>query len=352
MPFCMNCGNRLAETARFCSRCGTPVGSQNVQPKQVAPQQNVSAFSGIQKYTGTEKRLPFIGDLAIEVSAAKDATNEYIRQFHLYVNRLMRSFQQEYRLNCATVEGYMDSFADVNGKYVRDVADEAIGLLFSYGYYHYTAQDILGFLQETPAYKALDAFHDSNLELGNAYLQDNYNQALSKVNRMPNQTFFGTGIGGMMLSYGLSAATGAMQNKRADKMIARSQKLTRAQEQEFFTIVKEADVMYFVWDELLNVGNTVFSLLAELEPDLIAWPYQEQIDEANRVFENMQNPRFPQDQLASAAKYVLEEFPYIPDLYPFLRQVFGNTSQINYIEQYFDDPKIRLFSQVFPEYDS
>lgn len=350
MSFCVNCGNQLAENASFCSRCGKPVRSRNTQANQMTPRQAVSNVSAVQQYFGRARQLPFVGGLTIDVSETQDATNEYLRQFQLLVNRLMRSFQQEYRRYCSTVEGYINNFVDVNGKYFREVADEAIGLLFSYGYYHFTVVDIMELFQKNPAFKALDEFHESNLDLANAYLQDNYNRAVDKANRMPEQAFFGTGLGGMVLSYGLAAATGAIQNKRANKMIANSQKLTPAQEREFFSAVREADVMYFVWNELLNVGNTVLCLLAELEGDLVAWPLQDEIDDAYRVFENMQNPRFPQDQLAYASKNVLEHFPYFPELYTFLRQKFGNTPQIFRIEQYFYDPTIHLFSQVFPEY--
>ncbi len=350
MLFCNNCGKQLDENARFCSSCGKPVSSRNVQPKQMTQQQRVPAASGIRKYLGTARSLPFIGNLTIEVSAGRDAMNEYYRQILQYVNCLMRSFQREYRLYCTTFDGYMENFADVNGKYVREVADEAVGLLFAYDCYHYTVQDILTYFQDTPAFKALDEFHESNLELGNAYLQDNYNRAVSKADRMIRPTFFGAGLGGMMLSYGLAAATGAMQDKRANKMIAQSQKLTPAQEREFFSIVKEADVMYFVWDELINIGTVVLRILAEINEALVYWPYQKEIEEANRIFENMQNPRFPADQLIGAAQYVLETFPYIEQLYPFLRQRFGNIPQISRIEQYFFDPQIHLFPWVFPEY--
>ncbi len=317
---------------------------------RAAPQQRVSGITGLQKYTGTARRLPFLGGTTIEVSAAEDATAEYFRQLHLYVNGRMRSFQQDYRRYCTTFEGYIENFIDVNGIYGREVADESVSLLFSYGYYNFTSQDILTMFLESPVFKALDEFHESNLDLANAYLEDNYNQAVNKANRMPRQTFFGMGLGGMLVSYGLSAATGAMQNKRANKLIAKSQKLTRAQEREFFSVVKEVDVMFLVWDELLNIGNTVLILLAELDEDAIAWPSQEQIDEAKRIFENMQNPRFPQGQLVSAAKYVMELCPYINELYPFLRQRFGNLPQIYQLEQYFVDPKINMFDQVFPEY--
>lgn len=348
----MNCGSRLSESDRFCAKCGSPVSRQNDQQDHSIQEQSGAIVYGVHKYEGTAKRLPFVGGLTIDVSAAKDATNEYQRQFKNYVNERMRSFQQEYRLKCRTFDGYMDNFVEINADYVREMEDVAVGLLFSYGHYHYTVQDILNYLQETPAFKKVEEFHENNMELGRAYLQDNYDQAVSRANRMPAQTFFGTGLGGMAMSYGLSAATGAIQNKRANKLIANSQKLTKAQEKEFFSIVREADVMYIVWDELINVGNTALNILAQLDDELVAWPYQHQIDEAFRIFENMQNPRFPQDQFVAAAKFVLEEFPYISQLYPLLRQKLGNMPQIDQIEQYFYDPDVNLFFRVFPEYRS
>ncbi|MDO4735140.1 MAG: zinc ribbon domain-containing protein [Lachnospiraceae bacterium] len=350
MAFCTNCGKPLAENACFCSACGKATGIPAVRAGQVTVQKNTAPVFGLRKYTGVSRRLPFVGNLSIEVSAPKDAMNEYVRQFHGYVNSLMRNFQRDYRQYCSTFDGYIDVFVDVNGTYVRAAAQEAVGLLLSYGYYHYTEQDLLNYFQDTPAFKALDEFHESNLELANAYLEDNYNQAVNKINNMPNQTFFGMGLGGMALSYGLSAMTGAMQNKRANKMIENSRKLTPAQEREFFSIVREADVMFFVWDELNNVGNTAISLLADMESGSVDWPFQPEIDEAMRIFENMKNPRFPQDQLAVTAKRVLEEFPYIGDLYPFLKQRFGDTPQIRQIEQYFFDPQLYRFFRIFPEY--
>ena len=350
MAFCTNCGKPLPENARFCSACGKATGIPAARAGQMTSNQYASAVAGIRKYTGVSRQLPFIGDLSIEVSAPKDAMNEYVRQFHYYVNSLMRNFQRDYRQYCSTVNGYLDVFVDINGTYVRAAAQEAVGLLLSYGYYHYTEQDILNYFQDTSAFKELDKFHESNLELANAYLEDNYNQAVNRINNMPNQTFFGMGLGGMALSYGLSAVTGAMQNKRANKMIENSGKLTPAQEMEFFSIVREADVMFLVWDELINVGNTAISLLADMNSGSVDWPFQTEIDEALRIFENMKNPHFPPDQLAAAAKRVLEEFPYIGDLYPFLKQRFGDTPRIRQLEQYFFDPRLYRFFRIFPEY--
>ena len=350
MSFCKYCGNRLAENASFCSKCGNPVSSVELQPSQVTSLQPQSEVSELWCYMETARELPFVGDVMIEVSAEQDRLNKYLRQFHLYVNKLMRGFQQDYRRYCSTVEGYIENFVNLNGQYAKETADEAAGLLFSHGIYSYTTQDLLEMLLDSPVFDSLSKFHENNFDLAESYLQDNYNRAVNKANRMPQQVFFGTGLGGMALSYGLSAATSAIQNRRANKMIANSQRLTPAQEREFLSIVKEADAMFLVWDELVNIGYIAYRLIAEINESFLVWPYQEDIDNATRIFENMQNPRFPQEQLVSAAKYVLEVYPYIAGLYSFLRQRFGNTPQIYRLEQYFYDPQIFLFPGVFPEY--
>ena len=114
----MNCGSRLSESDRFCAKCGSPVSRQNDQQDHSIQEQSGAIVYGVHKYEGTAKRLSFVGGLTIDVSAAKDATNEYQRQFKNYVNERMRSFQQEYRLKCRTFDGYMDNFVEINADYV------------------------------------------------------------------------------------------------------------------------------------------------------------------------------------------------------------------------------------------
>lgn len=143
MAYCSNCGNQLFQNARFCSRCGRPAVDSAVNTGS----RDARALSGIRRYEGVSREFPFVGDLTVGVSAKRDAMNEYMRQFRVIANDLAHGFLREYLSRCSTVDGYMEEFAHVNGKYVNEAAQKALGLLFSYGYYHYTAEDILNSFQ-------------------------------------------------------------------------------------------------------------------------------------------------------------------------------------------------------------
>lgn len=39
--FCKNCGSELKEGARFCGKCGTPIGSSNAPTRQNAPESRI-----------------------------------------------------------------------------------------------------------------------------------------------------------------------------------------------------------------------------------------------------------------------------------------------------------------------
>ncbi len=357
MAFCMYCGNQIDRNLQFCNRCGKPTGAPSARPAQntMRPVQNnvrqaPPAFTGIHKYTGVNREFSFVDSLTINVPANKDAFNDYALQFHNFANIRVRSFQQEYRRYCTNFYGYMEIFSDINGKYVCEFLNEAVGLLISCGYYRYTTDDIIKILVETPGFKNLDEFHERNMALGNALLQENFDRAVDRVNNMSSPVFFGTGLGGMAMSFGLSAASGAIQNRKANRIIENSKRLTPAQERDFFSTFTERDVMYHVWDELVQVGNSALFILAENNENEVYFPYQEDIDDTSRLFQNMQNPRFPRNQIPGAAKYILDTFPYLSDLYPFLKQCFGDTPQIRQLENYFYPPRVRRFNFAFPEY--
>lgn len=57
MAFCQNCGNQLADDAKFCSNCGTPAGSTGTE--------NVRK----QEYVGSVKKCPNCGAVVTSLTA-------------------------------------------------------------------------------------------------------------------------------------------------------------------------------------------------------------------------------------------------------------------------------------------
>ena len=43
--FCRSCGNKLADNAKFCNLCGSPVAAPNTAPAETAPQAHPRSLS-------------------------------------------------------------------------------------------------------------------------------------------------------------------------------------------------------------------------------------------------------------------------------------------------------------------
>lgn len=67
MAFCQNCGNQLADDAKFCSNCGTPAGSTGTE--------NVRK----QEYVGSVKKCPNCGAVVASLTAVcKSCGHEFV----------------------------------------------------------------------------------------------------------------------------------------------------------------------------------------------------------------------------------------------------------------------------------
>ena len=67
MAFCQNCGNQLADDAKFCSNCGTPAGSTGTE--------NVRK----QEYVGSVKKCPNCGAVVASLNAVcKSCGHEFV----------------------------------------------------------------------------------------------------------------------------------------------------------------------------------------------------------------------------------------------------------------------------------
>ncbi len=80
MAFCQNCGNQLADDAKFCSNCGTPAGSTGTE--------NIRK----QEYVGSVKKCPNCGAEIPSLSAV--CTNCGHELNSSSINKLMKEFQE------------------------------------------------------------------------------------------------------------------------------------------------------------------------------------------------------------------------------------------------------------------
>lgn len=80
MAFCQNCGNQLADDAKFCSNCGTSAGSTGTE--------NVRK----QEYVGSVKKCPNCGAVVTSLSAV--CTNCGHELNSSSTNKLMKEFQE------------------------------------------------------------------------------------------------------------------------------------------------------------------------------------------------------------------------------------------------------------------
>ena len=125
MPFCIKCGNKLDDNARFCGVCGNPV-----KPVVTAPAAPSFMDSGWESIIGYEKVFTLLGN-TIVIPANLDAFNSYRLRIRAIAIQCTDKTANEYRMYINNLESFMRHFLNIYNLNLSILTHKAIDILVS-----------------------------------------------------------------------------------------------------------------------------------------------------------------------------------------------------------------------------
>ena len=199
MAFCTKCGNQLALSAKFCTRCGAaaPGAAQSQSVDQTPPDLNF--------YGGQSVSMSFL-DRSLNVSAEMDAFNHYRKEFRKLARSQVQSLRQQYFSRVVNLDAFFIDFPVMYDFYRRPMIDAACSILMQAGIYDISVQQ---FTDEHAKDFCL-CVEDLNVmvESFNKTIEANQENKARGYNMLPGVIF--SGITGIALAFATNVAVNAI----------------------------------------------------------------------------------------------------------------------------------------------
>ncbi len=193
----------------------------------------------------------------------------------------------------------------------------------------------------------IDAFTSSQIERYNKAI--NSYEIMAGIERGQNQMAenLGNQVGGAVQMQGggfgfKGAMKGAAQAEAFNlgmglmgKFVANQCKMTQEQKAKAFAAFKRDVFFEEVYSDYYNTFLTFVQLLAENGVLNGINTIASTMDDT--IFNNLQNPMFPQDKVAAAFAKLISGNPFIPKYFALLEQKIGKTAEVQQIVDYFSE---------------
>ena len=244
MPFCIKCGTKLSDTAKFCQKCGNPVAPrpQNAGTNQEKSSQNAGASTGkssqnskidLSFYEGRGKAFPFMG-ARLNVSSGMDAFNHYRIEFRKFARSQAGKLREEYNHTVTNLDTFLTQFPGMYAKYRQPLMDAAMDIITAAGIYDLSPQQFEE--QHTNDFCLCGEDVNITIDSFNQTIQANQERKAQGYNMLPGIVF--GGLGGFVKALAFNVAVTAIAE--AD---IKNANVTQKQRQELFGRINPANLM-------------------------------------------------------------------------------------------------------------
>ena len=361
--YCNKCGQKLSNDAKFCVGCGTKIAIKTQISNTQANDFNVtSSNSGISiqnntpidlndlrnsivncfnsmhydpkdyfgKIEGQNKSLAFL-DKNIIVSAEKDAFNSYRLAFRNLAIKYSNKFIYEYNILVNNLESFVEYFPDIylsNLEYLIRISTDVFAAenVWTQTYDTFLQQHLADF------HLAMDDYN-TILESIDLTVEKNRNTTARRMSYLPRFGVAGFGLAGMVKSAAIAVGMNAVRGKIIESK-TKAAKLGAKQKNELFHRIEPEKFFHRVFLDYWRVFLSVVYQLREKNKN-VWWVLQTTADKAYNMFQNLSNPRFPQNQIVDTLMQIIDMYPYEAAFHRYMMNRFGDTKQIAAIRNYF-----------------
>lgn len=303
------------------------------KPKEFPPYESYSKYpvpapAQWQQYTGSAKQFSLQGNV-IRVSKNLDICIQYVSDFKSAAQYYTDRFIFMYRQCVTDFDAFLYYFQSMYLEGMNAMLDRAYSLFLLFGIFNVNKAD----------------FQKYHLGTYNLAVRD-YSKLLEIVeNKKQNANQLGNMVGNSVKmrggGFGMTNALKGMAQAEAFNMgmnllgkYVENQAQMSSQEKETVFANLKTDV--FFQEVYTDYFNTFYSLIDCLAKAKAIENISTRPDEQfNTVIANLQNPMFPQEQVASLLANLVSIYPFAKVCYDVMKQRFGETSEVAQISQYF-----------------
>lgn len=278
----------------------------------------------------TAQQFPIMGRV-LEISEEMAVFNHYRIMFRDGANWYANAFQRAYMNQIQNLDAFLELFPRLYDTGLQPVVQKAVDILFSYNVWTVTCDSFLA-QHKKDFHLAMDDY-DTMMESFNLTLEANQKRRANNASYVPNVTFFGRGLGGLVAGAAKSVAYHAARDSLSASYIRNAQ-VTPAQRVELYNRLKLPVLFDRVYSDYWNVFLSLIWTINQ-NGGHIWWPNKQKTQQANNIFQNLSNPNFPQNRVLDALLDIIRTNPFQVKYFRFLQERFGRTPEIDAVCRFF-----------------
>ncbi len=289
---------------------------------------------------GTVKTFPVLGKV-LEVPESMDILNTYRLKYRQIAIKYANRAEQEYNTKVHDLETFLEFFPKIYSANMEPLLKISMDIFVSEGIWTVTYDSFKK--QYTDAYHlALDDYN-TTLKSIELTIQANQQSVSNVMGFLPHLRGGGFGLKGAMKGIAQATAFNLVRDGIESSAI-RGSNIKPEQQRELYSRINSKILFNNVFTDYWRMFLIVIDILKSNGKNI--WlPTNESVNQARNIFENLSNPKFPQERILDVMLDILKTNPYNTNYYKFMISKFGETEEIVAIKDYFgytefDNPRI------------
>lgn len=280
---------------------------------------------------GTARKFPLC-DKELEVSENMDIFNSYRLKFRELASICADNARKEYDKKVQNLLTYLEFFPKIYNSHLGILIKKALDIFISEGIWTVTEDS---FTQKHLAdfHLAIDTF-SVTLESIELTSQANRRRMANIMSFIPNLSGGGFGLKGAVKGIAAATAFNIVRDGAEAELINIASNINQAQQYELYCRIVPDNLFELVFTDYWRVFLSLVYLLNQ-NGKSIWWPTIEATQQANNIFQNMSNPKFPQNKLLDVFLDILKVNPYNAEYHKFMISQFGENEETSTIKNYF-----------------
>lgn len=302
-------------------------------PKEFPSYDSFSAYSVPEpeqwkSLTGSAKEFTLDGNV-ISVSANLDTCMQYTDLFKQAAKYYADRFEFRYHQCVTDYDTLLNYFDNMYFEGLNAMVDRAYSLLLPFGVFNVNKQQFTTYQFDTYN-RAIQSY------MTMLSVKEIKNQAANNIGNTVGNSIHMQGGG-----FGFKGAMKGVAQAEAfnigmgfvGKYVANQMKMSEEEKAEAFSNFK-ADI--FFKEVYSDYVNTFFTMIQTLsENGVLDGIFTKTGDDFNTMINNLKNPMFPKDKVASALASLISSYPFSTACYEVVKQRYGETDEVKQIIEYF-----------------
>lgn len=278
--------------------------------------------------TGNAKEFTLEGSI-IRISANLDTCMKYRKGFKECANYYTEQFKFNYQNCVEDFDSLVHYFSDIYLEGLMPMLQRAYSLLLPFGIFSvdmetFTSKHIDNFKMAITSYEIMTGIESSKNQTA-----ENLGNQVGDALPMQGGGF---GVKGAMKGVA-QAEVFNLGMGLLGKLVAQQNKMTKEEKAKAFEAFKHDVFFQEVYSDYYNTFLTMVQTLCE-NGELVGITTVIN-SEFNTMVQNLQNPMFPQDKMASSLVKLISSYPFEPTCFELLQVKFDQTEEVNQIIEYY-----------------